>query len=220
MNARVTHFRQDPLPDSVISELVEYAHKTPTEYNLQPVHYFYVTSPEMRKSLWYACLKRHELLEAPAFMVISSEKESVKNYEARLENDLAAGALTEERFDLSCRFVELNFDVRPLGIGWLAKLLGVYFLRLFTPIPNFCRLFYREWLTKQAMLACSTLMHKAESLGLGTVVVHTFDEWRVKRYAKIPRNHAVVAVVAIGYVQHSVPHISTREISEIFHRVK
>jgi nitroreductase len=72
-------------------------------------------------------------------------------------------------------------------------------LRWFTPTPSIPAVEARFWTTKQVMLAAMNFMLAAHAAGLATVPMEGFDEGRVKKILKIPRDFIVPLIIPVGY---------------------
>lgn len=56
-----------------------------------------------------------------------------------------------------------------------------------------------SWEMFDAGVACQTLCLAAAELGLGTVIMGTFDEKGISKYIDLPENEEIIALVACGY---------------------
>jgi nitroreductase len=54
------------------------------------------------------------------------------------------------------------------------------------------------WLNRQVMLALTTMMWAAETIGYDTAPMEGFEEQRVREVLKLPLSYHVVALLAIG----------------------
>jgi nitroreductase len=61
------------------------------------------------------------------------------------------------------------------------------------------------WATRSAMLAAATLMIAAESLGLNSAPMESFDPARVKEAFGVPDDHTVCCLIALGYAADAKP---------------
>lgn len=194
------HFRPDPLPEGLLTRLLEAAHWAPSGYNLQPTHFVVVTDVTLKIALRRACMDQPQVTEAPAIVVFTSDRRVMENnFETVLRMDLEAGAISPAYEQKLRTFVPLAFSRGPLGLGWLWKATLMPLLRLFRPIPSIPAVHKRYWLSKQTLLAAMNFMLAATAAGLATVPMEGFDEGRVRKLLNIPRSHIVPLVVCVGY---------------------
>jgi nitroreductase len=194
------HFVSTPLPAGMLDGLLDCARWAPSGYNLQPVHFVTVSDDALKPSLYAAGLKQKQILEAPVTVVFAGDRRPVdRNFEEVLKLDRDAGAMTPEYEALLRKFVPLAFGRGPVGLGRLAKFFGAPILRWFTPTPSIPAVEARFWATKQVMLAAMNFMLAAHAAGLATVPMEGFDEGRVKKLLKIPRDFIVPLIIPVGY---------------------
>lgn len=196
----VRHFKPDPIDRELLERCLDCARWAPSGYNLQPTHMTVIAEAAQRKQLRHACMDQAQITEAPATIVFSGDRRApTHNFEAVLERDRAAGAISADYETKLRRFVPLAFARGPLGLGWLWKALLPPWLRMVTPLPTFPAVEPRYWLAKQASLAAMNFMLAARSAGLATVPMEGFDEQRVARIAGLPDWHVVILVVPVGH---------------------
>jgi nitroreductase len=65
---------------------------------------------------------------------------------------------------------------------------------IFSNMPN-----KAVWITRQVMIAVTTMMLMAETLGYDTAPMEGFEEDRVREVLRLPLSHHVVALLAIGH---------------------
>lgn len=77
---------------------------------------------------------------------------------------------------------------------------------------------YGDWLLFDLGLATQNLCLAAHDLGLGTVIVGSFDHDRAKELLKVPAGYELVVLIPLGYPARtpSAPH--RREPAEFVHR--
>ncbi len=193
-------FKPDPVPDSLLHDLLDTTRWAPSGYNLQPTHFVLVTDPHLRPALCQACLNQKQILEAPATVVFAADRDVAKHHlDAVLEADRQAGAVDDAYEKRVRKYVGLAFGQGPVGVGWLMKLVAAPVMRIFAPTPSIPAVHKRYWLAKQAMLSAMTFMLAAQAAGLATCPMEGFDEIRVRRALKIPSRFIVCLVVPVGY---------------------
>jgi nitroreductase len=196
-----THFRPDPIAPEIIERLVECARLVPTDWNLQPAHYYIVTDDRIKNKLWKACLKQSKILEAPVIVVFSASRMAAKQFEPIIVEELKAGSMTIERADSLRENVKMLFDTGPCWLGWIAKSFFTPLLRFFTPMPRLPAVHKRAWLTEQVMRSATTFWYAAQTTGLAADWVNVYDEWRIKRALGLPWHHIVVSVMVVGHAR-------------------
>jgi nitroreductase len=66
-------------------------------------------------------------------------------------------------------------------------------------------------------IATQTLCLSAHSLGLGTVIVGTFDHIKAKEILEMPEDHELQVLIPLGYPAETPAAPKRREISELIH---
>jgi nitroreductase len=198
----VRKFKPDPLPDGVLTRLLEAARWAPSGYNLQPTHFVTVTDPRTRERLYRPCMSQGAVVDAPATVVFAGDRQAHRTrFERALRLDLEESAIPPAYADDLRRYVKLGFSTGPVGLGWLLRATVFPLLRWFTPMPSLPAVHRRYWVTKQVMLAAMSFMLAAKAAGLGTLPMEGFDEGRVRRLLGIPRRFEVPVIVAVGFTE-------------------
>lgn len=196
----VRNFRPDPIPDELLTRLLDIAHWAPSGYNLQPTHFVIVTDPAIKQQLYVAAMNQRQILDAHATIVFTGDRNVMQNnFERVIADELRAGTITPMYEALLRKYVPLAFGHGPLGLGWLWKALGPPVARWFTPVPSIPAVQIRFWLAKQALLSAMQFMLAAEAAGLATVPMEGFDESRVRRVLNIPSSQIVCVLIPVGY---------------------
>lgn len=196
----IRHFSPTPIPDDLLHRLLDCARWAPSGYNLQPTHFVVVTRPEIKQRLFPACMTQRQILEAYATVVFVGDRRVWQhNAEEMLQQEVAAGTITQEYERLLRRVLPLAFSHGPLGSGWLWKALLLPAVAWFLPLPSIPAVKKRFWLAKQVSLAAMNFMLAAESAGLSTVPMEGFDERRVRCILGIPATCIVPMLVPVGY---------------------
>lgn len=198
----IRNFKPDPLPEGLLLRLLDISHWAPSGYNLQPTHFVAVTDEALKKELHVACMHQKQVLQAPATVVFTGDRDVLENnFERMIELEREAGSLNPNYEKSMRKFVPLAFERGPLGVHWIWKALVPPFARLRQPMPSIPAVEKRYWLAKQVMLTGMVFMLAATAAGLATVPMEGFDEVLVKRVLKIPKSHIVPIVIPVGYAE-------------------
>lgn len=213
------HFKPEPIPDDLLTRLLDLARWSPSGYNLQPTHFTVVTDAALKDRLCPACMSQRQVLEAPAIVVLSGDRRVAQtHFQDVMRCDVDGGCITDEYANLLRRVVPLAFGHGPAGLGWLWKATLLPAARLLRPIPSMPAVHKRYWVTKQVMLSAMVLMLAAQAAGLATVPMEGFDERRVKRILRIPRWHVVPVVIPMGYAKDTTLKKTRLPLERVVHR--
>jgi len=72
-----------------------------------------------------------------------------------------------------------------------------------------------SWEMFDAGVACQTLCLAAAELGLGTVIMGTFDEEGISRFVGLPENEEIIALIACGYADEMPNAPRRKEVAEV-----
>jgi len=211
-------FEKKPIGEKLIEKLLDVTRRTPSSYNLQPTHYIVVQDEEVKKTMWKACLKQDQILEAPCILVFASDRRVVEhNTESVIQEELKSGSLSEKRAQQYRSFMKLGFDSSLLGFqGWIKRRLAPI-IRWRAPFPTLPLENLDAWLAKQAALSCMTFIWAATSAGLATCPMEAFDEKKLKRALSLDNSWYISIIVAVGYSASSGTRTSRLPLSESVH---
>ncbi|PTX92226.1 hypothetical protein DB346_25140 [Verrucomicrobia bacterium LW23] len=202
----VRHFKDTPLPQGLIEQLLTAAQWAPSGYNLQPTHFIVIDSPALKKKLRPACMGQSQVEEAPAVVLFAGNRNALQhNMEATLQADLDAGAITPAYARQIRRFIQLALDPGLGGTGWMWKAFLAPVGKIMMPVPSIPAVQKTYWLGKQAALCAMNFMLAAHAAGLATVPMEGFDESRVRAVCELPAHLHVVLVVPVGYAAGDMP---------------
>ena len=216
--ASVRNFKPDPVSRDLLDRLLRITQRTPSSYNLQPVHYYVVRQQQMKEAMLNACIGQRQVLSAPAIVVFAADRDAAQhNLDRVFEADSAAGAIPEEKKEIYHHLVDMNFSRKPFGFGWITKAFFAPLLKLFTPLPELPAVYKRAWVEKHVGLAAMSFMFAAESAGLATCAMSGFDEGRIKKALKIPKGFDVPMIVTVGYPAERHPLRTRLPFEEVVH---
>ncbi len=210
-------FKNQPVPEELIATLINSSRVTPYAFYLQPTHYYVITEDAIKEKISKACFNSPLIKQAPLVVIFTGDRFAPKHQEAILDGALEEKELTVDQAEKARQALQLHFDVSPIGLGWLGKLLGAPIIRLFTTMPQIPAVHKREFLCRQVMRSVMTFFWAAESNGLNARIVESYDEWRIKWALNIPWHHIVVSVMLVGYAQDKGKTITPLDSSEVVH---
>jgi nitroreductase len=146
--------------------------QAPSSYNMQPWRFVVVRSPEQKRRLRSACFNQAKVEEASAVIVACGDADGWRN-----------GDLDE-----------------MLRLGRAAGMPESFAQQAAVNIPNYLGNHpnLTAWLNRQVMLAFTTMMWTAESLGYSTAPMEGCESEKVRSVLKLPLSYEVVALLAIG----------------------
>ncbi len=174
-------FEDVPIHGADLEKIIREGLEAPSGYNLQPWRFVVVRDREQKKELRAAAFNQPKVEEASAVIVACGDPQGWKNGDLeemiRLARQHGYG---DDQSHNNARTAITSF----LG-GTPGKAGGVE--------PSFA-----VWAHRHTMIAFTTMMWAAETLGYDTAPMEGFEEDKVKALLKIPESVRVVALLAIG----------------------
>jgi|SRR5438105_14269805 len=165
-------FASAPIPEEHLNEILLAGLEAPSSYNLQPWRFVVVRDAQQRKRLRLAAMNQEKVEEAPVVIV-------------------ACGDLEGWREDLE-EIIRLGRELQIGGDVWAERKRRNVTADLSVQ-PNMSM-----WVTKQTMIAATTMMWVAEALGYDTGPMEGFYEDQVREVLRIPEHVRVLFLLAIG----------------------
>lgn len=185
----VRHYRPEPLPATLLGELLELAVQAPTAWNMQDRSIVVVTSESGRRELSAAAFGQPQPLEAPAVLVFVADPTAWRAANADIaEQAQHSGAWNDE--------FRAMFESRAEFHSLAARGL------------------LRENAIKNAMICATYVMLAATSMGLASAPMNGWDAALVKKAIGIEHRDelAIAVMVAVGYGD-TVPHPGRRPLA-------
>ena len=173
-------FDGSPVPDEVLSAILQAGLEAPSGYNLQPWRFVVVRSAEQKRRLREAAMDQSKVEEAGAIIVCCGDPNAPRGQ--NLDEVLAEAAkhgFSEEQNRKVKEAVSSVFS-KPAGTA-----MGV--------APD-----WAVWVNRHVMIAFTTMMWMAEVLGYDTAPMEGFFEDKVRSVLNIPDSIRVVALLGIG----------------------
>jgi nitroreductase len=161
-----------PIPGEDLAAILEAGLQAPSSYNLQPWRFVVVRAAEQKRRLRAACFNQAKVEEASAVIVACGDADGWRNGD--LDEMLRMG----------------RAGGMPESFAHQAKV----------NIPNYLGNHPNmdAWLNRQVMLAFTTMMWMAESLGYNTAPMEGCEEEKVRAVLKLPLSYHVIALLALG----------------------
>ncbi|HEY2391660.1 MAG TPA: nitroreductase family protein [Candidatus Angelobacter sp.] len=174
-------FEDVPIHTADLEKIIRAGLEAPSGYNLQPWRFIVVRNHEQKKKLRAAAFGQPKVEEASAVIVACGDPHGWR--EGDLEEILRAGrehGFADEAQQDYVRNAVTNF----LG-GTPGEIAGAK--------PTF-----DLWVNRQTMIAFTTMMWAAETMGYDTSPMEGFLEDKVKEVLRIPAHVRVAALLGIG----------------------
>ena len=175
-------FEEVPIHSADLEKIIRAGLAAPSAYNLQPWRFVVVRDREQKKKLRHAAFGQSKVEEASAVIVACGDPEGWKNGDLeeslRLGHEHGYGDEAQQEKNRSA--VQRFLGGTPGTAGGLAPSVDL-------------------WVNRHVMIAFTTMMWTAETLGYDTAPMEGFEEDKVKALLKIPERVRVVALLAIGH---------------------
>jgi nitroreductase len=174
-------FEDVPIHSADLEKIIRAGLEAPSGYNTQPWRFVVVRDPEQKKKLRQAAFGQPKVEEASAVIVACGDPQGWKDGD--LEEMLRISA--EHGFNDPAEQETIRKSVSGFLGGGPGQAAGI------TPT-------FDLWANRQTMIAFTTMMWAAETLGYDTAPMEGFMEDQVKALLKIPERVRVVALLAVG----------------------
>ena len=174
-------FEDVPIHSADLEKIIRAGLEAPSGYNLQPWRFVVVRDREQKKKLRAAAFGQPKVEEASVVIVACGDPDAWKNGDLdemiRLAREHGYGGDAEHQ------------RVRAAIQGCLGSPPG----KAAGLEPSFA-----VWANRHTMIAFTTMLWTAETLGYDTAPMEGFEEDKVKALLKIPDRVRVVALLGIG----------------------
>jgi nitroreductase len=168
-------FRSEPIPREELEQILQAGLEAPSSYNLQPWRFVVVRDQERRRKLRIAAMNQRKVEDAPVVIVACADP---LGWREDLEEIIRIGR---------------ENDIG--GDAWADRKRRNVIADL-SSHPNISM-----WVTKQTMIAATTMMWMAEALGYDTGPMEGFDEDKVREVLGVPEHVRVLFLLALGHLQ-------------------
>lgn len=191
-------FDGSPLPDEILSKILKAGMEAPSGYNIQPWRFVVVRDKEQKQRLREAAMGQPKVEEASAVIVCCGD------LNAPMDDSLDAVFAESEKHGFN---KEQNQQIK----NQLNKTFS-------SPAGNVMGLTpdYAVWVNRHVMIAFTTMMWMAETLGYDTAPMEGYFEDKVKLALNIPEDIRIVALLGIGKLKGAdKPYAGRRKLPDI-----
>lgn len=173
-------FDGSPIPDEILSKILNAGMQAPSGYNIQPWRFVVVRDKEQKKRLREAAMGQPKVEEASAIIVCCGDitAPTSSSFDAVLAESEKHGFSKDNNQKIK-EMVNKTFKSSAGNAMGIA--------------PD-----YAVWVNRHVMIAFTTMMWMAETLGYDTAPLEGFFEDKVKSVLNIPEHVRVVALLGIG----------------------
>lgn len=196
----VRRFTDEPIPEAVLQECLDLALLSPNSSNLQPWEFHRILDPEKKARVIDACLKQNAAKTAAELIIVVArtatwKKHCQENIEHWPEPTIPRIVENYYKSGAKIHYGSLPFD--PLGLikKSLRRLSGIrQAMPRWPNTPQDMRL----WASKTTALAAQTFVLALRAHGYDSCMMEGFDEKRLRKAIKLPRDGVVVMVIGAG----------------------
>ncbi|MDX1553193.1 MAG: nitroreductase family protein [Marinobacter sp.] len=196
----VRRFTDEAVPEHVLDDCLELAMLAPNSSNLQPWEFFVVRTPELKSRLADACLGQNAAKTAPVLIVVVARTDTWREHSRMALEQWPEENLPGIVQKYYSKIAPLHYNQGPFGLFGVAKKAAGLFVGLTRPVPRgpYSPNEMKIWATKSTALAAENLMLALRAHGYDSCPMEGFDECRVRRLLKLPKNGLVTMVLAAG----------------------
>ena len=172
-------FDGTPIPDEDLKQILREGLEAPSAYNSQPWRFVVVRDPQQKAALQAAGFNQTKIGNAGAVVVACGNPDWKVDLERLIEDGKRAGSITHDKVEKVRKGFEAFRGGAPGDQAGLQ--------------PD-----WNIWVNRHVMIAFTTIMWAAETLGYDTAPMEGFLESAVKKALGIPEHIRVVALLSIG----------------------
>lgn len=196
----VRKFTDKPIPPDVLNDCIDMAMLAPNSSNLQQWEFYVVKTPEKKAKLVEACLNQNAAGTAAELIVIVASMSSWREHARMTLTEWPQPTVPKIVQQYYSRVAPFYYGIGPLGSWGFVKKGIASVTGLFKPVPRgpFSHADMKVWATKSVALASENLMLGLRAHGFDSCPMEGFDEVRVRRLLKLPKDTFVVMVLGAG----------------------
>lgn len=196
----VRRFLPDAVPDEVLQDCLEMATLAPNSSNLQPWAFYVVKTPELKAKMAQACMNQNAAKTAPILIAMVARTDTWKQNSLRTLDVWPEETVPKVVQDYYGKLALFHYNQGPFGLLGMVKRVAGAVAGIARAVPRgpYSQSEMRVWAAKSTALACENLMLALRAHGYDSCPMEGFDEWRVRKLLKLPKDGFVVMVIAAG----------------------
>lgn len=197
----IRRFLPEPIPDSLVEEILDLGMLAPNSSNLQPWVFYWVKNEQKRKALAGATLNQNAAKTAPVLIVVGVRPSIWRAHAKKLLKVLEErGLSTPIAENYYKKIAPMMYMQGPFGILGFVKKIVFGVIGIFRPVPRFPfgKSKLEVWAQKSTALACENIMLGFRAAGYDSCPMEGYDEKRVKKILNIPRDVNLTMIIGAG----------------------
>ncbi len=196
----VRRFTEEAIPDEIVHDCLDMALLAPNSSNLQPWDFYRIVDPAKKKAMGPACLNQNAAKTAAELIVVCGRTRSWKKHSAEMLDywpEETVPRIVEQYYKIGTK---AHYGTLPLDpFGKIKKLIRTV-SGIAAPAPRWPNnnADMQLWACKTAALASQNLMLAFRAHGYDTCPMEGYDDARVRKLVKLPRDAFIVMIVAAG----------------------
>lgn len=170
-------FHHEPIPDTLLEEILRLGLRAPSGYNLQPWRFIVVQEQENREKLKACAFNQDKIAEAPVVLICCGDRRvnNSEYIEQIIDMGKQEGAINDEYANAMRSLIPNLFENQP------------------------CFDHIEAWTNRHTMIAVTHIMLAAKSFGVDSCPMEGFVTTQVKEAFKIPDEVDVCCLLALGF---------------------
>ncbi len=196
----VRRFTDEIIPEAVVQDCLDMALLAPNSSNLQPWDFYRIRSQNIRSKMTAACLNQNAAKTAAELIIVVGRTTTWKKHCAEILEQWPEDSIPRVVEDYYKRGALAHYGRLPLDpMGKVKKFIrdvaGIS--RPFPRWPN-SQSDMRLWACKSAAPAAENLMLAFRAYGFDSCPMEGFDEKRLRKLVRLPRDGLILMVIAAG----------------------
>lgn len=194
-------FTDEPVPEDVVNQVLDWALLAPNSSNLQPWEFFWVRDPEKKQEMMKACFSQPAATTAQELIVAVAKTNTWRMRRREMLEFLdAKGKFPKRGVDYYHKLVPLAYTQGPLSILGFVRRIVMSVVGIFRAVPRGpnSHADMRVWAVKSTALACQNIMMGFSAHGFDTCPMEGMDAARVKKILNLGRGSEIVMVISAG----------------------
>lgn len=196
----VRRFDSTPIPPDILDDCLDMALLAPNSSNLQPWEFHVLQNVELKAQVAAACLGQNAATTAQALVVVVARTVTWRSHAKLMLERWPDAKVPKVVDDYYRRLVNIYYSQGPANILGHTKRVLSFFAGLTRPVPRgpFSHADMKVWAAKTVALGAENFMLAMRAHGFDSCPMEGFDETRVRRLLKLPKDAFVVMVIGCG----------------------